>query len=253
MEFLIAAALSDGHSGPTNPMLDMYLSGDPYLSFAKRVGAAPQSATKVSHEPLRDRYKVGLLAIQYGMRPEALAVRLGISSIEAHEMLNQHLELFAQYWSWSEDWVAEALQTGVMWTVLGWECRTGITEFNERSIRNWPVQSHGAEILRIACILMHRHGIELLAPVHDAVLIEAPIERIEADVALAQETMRLASRVVLNPTAVGTHELRTDAKIIRYPDRYTDKRGIAVWNQVLELLAEHEQQEQEAERARRRG
>ena len=43
-------------------------------------------------------------------------------------------------------------------------------------------------------------------------LIEAPLERIEADVALMQELMRRASRVVL-----GAHELRTDAKIIRYP------------------------------------
>ena len=68
MEFLNAAALSDGHCGPTNPMLDMYRSGDPYLSFAKRVGAAPAWATKKTHEELRDRYKVGLLAVQYGMQ-----------------------------------------------------------------------------------------------------------------------------------------------------------------------------------------
>jgi hypothetical protein len=26
-------------------------------------------------------------------------------------------------------------------TAFGWHCRTGITEFNERSIRNWPVQA----------------------------------------------------------------------------------------------------------------
>ena len=67
---------------------------------------------------------------------------------------------------------------------------------------------------------------------HDAVLIEAPIERIEADVALMQEIMRRASRIVLNATADGTHELRTDAKIIRYPERYTDKRGDAIWDHV---------------------
>ena len=73
-------------------------------------------------------------------------------------MLNQHRELFAQYWQWSDDWVQIALQTGMMWTVFGWECRTGITEFNERSIRNFPVQANGAEILRIACIMMERHG-----------------------------------------------------------------------------------------------
>ena len=245
MEFLIAAAQSDGHCGPNNPMLDMYQSGDPYLSFAKRVAAAPEWATKKTHEPLRDRYKVGLLAIQYGMHAAALSSRIGISSFEAQEMLNQHRELFAQYWQWSDDWVQNALQTGVMWTVFGWECRTGITEFNERSIRNFPVQANGAEILRIACVMMERHGLRVCAPVHDAVLIEAPIDQIEADVALAQEIMRRASRIVLNPTADGTIELRTDAKIISYPERYTDKRGDAIWGRVLELLDKYERENKE--------
>ena len=186
---------------------------------------------------VRDKYKVMLLAVQYGMSVETLAGRLGVSTFEAHEMLNQHREQFAQYWQWSDDWVQHAFQTGVMRTAFGWTCRTGITEFNERSIRNWPIQATGADILRIACILATRHGIKLLAPVHDAVLIEAPIERIEADVALMQEIMRRASRIVLNADAGGTHELRTDAKIVRYPDRYSDKRGAAIWDRVLELLA----------------
>ena len=238
MEFLIAGSLSDRHCGPTNNMLDMYLSGDPYLSFAKRVGAVPSTATKKSHETVRDRYKTMLLAVQYGMSSDTLAARLGVSTFEAHQMLNQHRELFAQYWRWSDDWVQHALQTGIVWTALGWTCRIGITEFNERSIRNWPIQATGADILRIACILATRHGIRLLAPVHDAVLIGAPLDRIEADVALMQEIMRRASRIVLNANPAGTHELRTDAKIIRYPERYSDPRGGAIWTRVLGLLAE---------------
>jgi DNA polymerase I len=84
------------------------------------------------------------------------------------------------------------------------------------------------------------------------VLIEAPIEEIEADVALMREIMRRASRIVLNSKADGPYELRTDATIVRYPDRYSDKRGEAIWRQMLELLAEHERQ-QEDERARQRG
>jgi DNA polymerase-1 len=238
MEFLIAASLSDRHCGPINTMLDMYLTGDPYLTFAKRVGAVPITATKKSHEVVRDRYKVMMLSTQYGGGPETLAARLGVSTFEAHEMLNQHRELFAQYWRWSDDWVQHALQSGVMRTAFGWHCRTGITEFNERSIRNWPVQAAGADILRIACILATRHGIKLLAPVHDAVLIEAPIDRIESDVALMREIMRRASRIVLNADAAGTHELRTDAKIIRHPERYSDSRGAGIWDRVLQLLAE---------------
>ena len=39
-----------------------------------------------------------------------------------------------------------------MWTPLGWQCRTGVTEFNERSIQNFPVQGPAQRILRIACI-----------------------------------------------------------------------------------------------------
>ena len=182
-----------------------------------------------------------MLATQYGMQAETLAGRLSCSSFEAHELLSQHRSLFAPYWRWSDDWVAHALDSGVMRTVFGWECRTGIAEFNERSIRNWPVQATGSEILRIACILGHRHGIELLAPVHDAVLIGAPLERIEADTALMREIMRRASRIVFNADPHGPHELRTDATIVLYPNRYSDKRGSEIWQRVLDLL--HEQEE----------
>jgi hypothetical protein len=233
MEFLIAASLS---GDPV--MLEFYYSGDPYLSFAKRVGQAPRAANKRTHGPLRDRYKTGLLAIQYGSGPETLASRLGIATFDAHEMIGQHRELFAVYWRWAEDWLAHTLNTGVLWTPMGWFCRTGITEFNSRSIINLPVQGTGADILRLACIWATRHGLELCAPVHDAVLIEAPIERIEADVALMREIMRRASRAVL-----GVHELRTDYTTIRHPDRYADSRGAKMWAEVLELLAAHQQQQ----------
>ena len=185
MEFLIAASLSDGHCGPVNNMLDMYRTGDPYLSFAKSVGAVPQTATKKSHETVRDRYKVMLLSTQYGLSATSLAARLGIPTFEAHEMLSQHRQQFAQYWAWSDDYVAHALQTGIVRTALGWTYRIGIvgrsTIARSETGRS---KATGADILRIACILAVRHGIKLLAPVHDAVLIEAPIERIEADVAL---------------------------------------------------------------------
>jgi len=53
--------------------------------------------------------------------------------------------------------------------------------------------------------------------------------------------MRRASRIVLNADVDGTHELRTDAKIIRHPERYSDPRGAAIWARVLGLLAEQDQ------------
>jgi hypothetical protein len=236
MEFLIAGVLSE-----CRPMIDLYNSGDrdPYLGFARRVGTAPASATKASHGGLRDALKVALLSAQYGISAASLALRLNVSTFEAHEMLDQHHGLFAKYWRWSDDWMAVALDTGIMRTPMGWTIRTGITELNDRSIRNWIIQAVGADILQIACIWANRRGIELCAPIHDAVLVEAPIDQIDAHVALMREIMRRASRVVLNVRADGPYELRTDATIVKYPDRYSDKRGVNIWARVLELLEKY--------------
>ena len=183
------------------------------------------------------------------MQTSTLATRLGVSEIEAHEMLLHHRGLFSQYWHWSEDWLHHSLDSGTMRTVFGWQCATGIVEFNERSIRNYPVQANCADLFRLAYVWGTRHGLTLIAPVHDAILLESTDDRIEADVALMQEIMRRASRIVLNATADGTHELRTDAKIIRFPDRYTDPRGAEIWDRVTELL---DRQRQEAVRQGRK-
>jgi DNA polymerase I len=197
-------------------MLELYTSGDPYLNFGKITGLIPPDATRETPgvAVIRDRLKVLCLGTQYGMQRSTLATRLGVSDLEAHEMLQLHRGLFSQYWHWSEDWLQHSLTTGMMRTVYGWQCATGITEFSERSIRNWPIQSTCADIFRLAYVWGTRRGLTLIAPVHDAVLLEAPEDRIEADVALMREIMRRASRVILNPTADGTIELRTDVKFI---------------------------------------
>ena len=44
------------------------------------------------------------------------------------------------------------------------------------------MQANGAEILRLACCYMIEAGIRVCAPVHDAVLIEAPIRKIEEEI-----------------------------------------------------------------------
>jgi hypothetical protein len=251
MEFLAAAALSDKHVGsndPSNPMLDLYNGGDPYTSFGQVIGVIPPDATRRTPgiEVIRERLKVLCLGTQYGMQAATLATRMGVSDIEAHEMLLHHRGLFSLYWRWSEDWLHHALDRGTMRTVFGWECATGISEFSERSIRNWPIQSNCADLFRLAYVWGTRHGLALIAPVHDAVLLESTEDRIEADVALMREIMRRASRVILNPTADGTIELRTDAKIIRHPGRYTDPRGVELWETVLRLLAERRQRQEAA-------
>ena len=83
----------------------------------------------------------------------------------------------------------------------------------------------------LACCLGTERGIEICAPVHDAVLICAPLDRLEADVARMQEAMREASRIVLDG-----FELGTDADVIKYPNRFSDERGAVMWARVMTLI-----------------
>ena len=72
----------------------------------------------------------------------------------------------------------------------------------------------------------------MAAPIHDAVLIEGPIEKVDEIVETAQASMREASKIILNG-----FELESDVKIVKSPDRYTDEeRGLSFWNKVMGLI-----------------
>jgi DNA polymerase-1 len=224
-EFGIAAALSGDPM-----MMEAYRSGDPYLAFAKQAGAVPQDATKASHNAEREQYKACVLAVQYGMGEAGLASRIGQPPIRARELLRLHRETYCVFWRWSDAAVDHAMLRGSLHTVFGWRVQVPANA-NPRSLRNFPMQANGAEMLRLACCLGTEWGIEVCAPVHDAVLICAPLERLDADVERMQCAMWEASRVVLDG-----FELRTDAEVVRYPDHYADPRGTVMWDRVMNLI-----------------
>jgi hypothetical protein len=62
--------------------------------------------------------------------------------------------------------------TGALPTVFGWTLHID-TKPNERSVRNFPMQANGAEMLRLALCMATEEGLEVCAPIHDAVLIAA--------------------------------------------------------------------------------
>ena len=229
-EFGIAAALS----GDPN-MIQAYHSGDPYLEFAKQAGAVPMDATKQTHKQERALYKQTVLAVQYGMGAESLALRINKDVATARDLLEKHCTTFSRFWKWSQKCSDYAFLNLRLWATFGWDIHVP-SDANPRSIANFPMQANGAEMMRIACILIHRAGIQICAPIHDAILIEAPLESLEETVKEAQELMAQASRIVLDG-----FELQTDADIIRYPDRYCDQeRGLEFWNLVMETLEEVE-------------
>jgi DNA polymerase-1 len=223
-EFGIAAALSND----TN-MKTAYQSGDPYLAFAKQAGAVPQTATKQSHPSERDQYKQCVLATQYGMGAEALAVRLKQPTLRAKQLLAMHRRVYKQFWDWSDNLYNLTINRNRLNTVFGWQLIVP-ADLNPRSVRNFPMQANAAEMLRIACILMVKSGIQLCAPIHDAVLIEATEDTIEAQAKIAQQCMEDASQIVLE-----NFKLTSEVDIIRHPGRFLDESAEPFWNMVIDI------------------
>jgi DNA polymerase I len=223
-EIAIAAVLS----GDERMMKDY--GTDPYLSFAKAAGIAPAHATKHTHEIVREQCKPIGLGVNYGMGPKTAAAKAGISIAAARGLFQAHKLTYPKFWQWVGDTVTAAGFTGKMRTMFGWQYFVPRNATN-RTIQNWPIQSHGAEMMRIAAIAATEAGIEVCCPIHDAFLISAPIERIDEDVAHMREIMRKAGLAI-----TGGFEVRTDAKIMRWPERYMDKRGEGMWQRVMGLL-----------------
>jgi DNA polymerase-1 len=229
-EFGIAAALSGDAT-----MQAAYRSGDCYLTFGKQAGAVPLDATKVTHGAQRELFKQCVLAVQYGMEAKGLALRIDRPLIVARDLLRAHHETYRRFWRWSDAVVDTAMLHGSLHTAFGWDVHVGQIS-NPRSLRNFPMQANGAEMMRLAACLATEQGLSVCAPIHDAFLITAPLERLEHDIAKMRGAMAEASRVVLDG-----FELGIDVSITRWPDRYMDPRGLVVWQRVTELLQQLDQ------------
>ena len=216
-----------------------YLSGDPYLAFATQAGAVPAGATKADA-----RRRAGALqdcarsacSTPWGQTPS----RNGWAAIPRRRAssFGCTAATYPRFWHWSDAVVDYAnlyndRYDGVRVAhLVGPEART------LGALRNFPMQANGAEMLRLACCFATERGVRVCAPVHDALLIEAPIAAIDDAVSTAQQAMSDASAVVLDG-----FRLRSEAKVILHPDRYMDDRGRhmwdAVWAELATLDAEH--------------
>jgi DNA polymerase I len=230
-EFGIAAVLSGDPA-----KIAAYNTGDPYLAFGQQAGAIPADATKKTHGPQRNLFKQCVLATQYGQGVRGLAARIGQPEIVASDLLRTHRATYRTFWRWSDAVVDYAMVHSSLHTVFGWNIRVD-ENYNPRSLQNFPMQANGAEMLRLACCFGIERGIEICATVHDAVLICAPLDRLDADIANMRAAMAEASKLVLTG-----FELRTDVDIVRYPDRYMDEdRGRIMWDRTMTLISSRQE------------
>jgi DNA polymerase-1 len=226
-EIAIAAALSDD-----DLLWAAYESGDPYIAFAIQAGLVPPGATKDTHKGIRNRCKSVVLGTNYGMSAYGVAQAAKIHELEAKALLQKHRETYRKFWAWAENNKDRGLLGLKLETCFGWPIQVTAGDVKANTFLNWPMQAHGAEMMRVASILAVERGIKLCAPIHDALLIEAPSDQIDSEVVRLKECMSEASEAVLGEGKV----CRVDADIVRHPDRYMDEHGQQMWDQIMGLM-----------------
>jgi DNA polymerase-1 len=227
----VAAALSGDEA-----LMESYRSGDIYHSLAVLCGLTQDTNIarwKSECKDQRQRMKVLQLAISYGMGVRSLAKGLDRHPLIGSEVIIRHKQKYARFWEWRADMVQGAmLEREIKSGYDDWPLHIS-TSPNKRTLYNFPMQSGGAEMLRLAATRLCDAGIVPSMLVHDATLIEVrDAEQIEH----AIEIMRQAGAETCNGFEIGVEvEQRLEGG-----KRYSDKREVAkkMWNVVMGVLAE---------------
>ena len=153
-------------------------SGDVYLGIAHQLGFLPGSLNDAEREAVRGAVQDCRAGDPIWLGRRSLALRTGISVFEAREILARLRARFHRFEAYMQQRSRSCRSHLEIGTPFGWrmQCPSGM---NPRTIRNFPMQSTGSEILHVLCVLAERRGIEIVAPVHDAVMAEGPADQVE--------------------------------------------------------------------------
>jgi DNA polymerase-1 len=227
-EIGIAAALSG------DPVLAAdYSTGDIYHALARMCGLTDEldiQSWKATQRDQRERMKSLQLGINYGMGVPSLARGLDRHPLIASEVIERHRRRYPTFWRWRTAMVQAAMLEREIRSIDGWPLYI-TTSPNQRTIYNFPCQSGGAAMLRLASIRLCEAGIIPIMLIHDGILFEeTDLEKLEH----AKEIMRQAGCDVCNGLEIGVD---IDQKLVGGA-RYRDKRPDAqkMWATIMDTL-----------------
>jgi DNA polymerase-1 len=221
-------------------MLEAVGSGDAYMYTAIKVGAAPPGAKKKTHKKEREIYKQCFLALAYLQTAIGLKAKIKKTTSEAFYIHDQVTKLYRKYFEWIFGVIRESTLRGYFKTVYGWRFNLTSNEtVNKRTLANWPLQSHGSEILRVAIIKLDELGFEISMPVHDAVLLHMKRKKFKdmrSEIKLVQKVMADSAAQVIGK------KIPVDVKIIR-DQYYQDDDNQYLWDDLYSKILKFKQRD----------
>lgn len=223
-EILIQGVLADCPA-----YISAYYSEDVHTENGKNFGLIHDNMPSDEFKLARTLAKTATFLIQYGGTAIGLSQSLGIFNGEAAAIIRAYQRNYPEIGAWRQRVESAAVAKRYLSSPDGSILRFK-EHFNSRTAANFPVQSTGAAILRLAQINLRKRGVKMLAPVHDAILVEYEIASDKDVLRICKEEMVAAGRVFLKG-----HELLVDVEaVVAYPNTFPPGDP-AIWNLVMNL------------------
>ncbi len=191
-------------------LIEVFRRGeDLHTATACRVfGVSPEGVTR----EMRRMAKVVNFSIPYGTTAFGLAGQLGVTRDMAEELMHTYLQRFPGVAHYMEEIVQRARCAGYVTTLLGRRRplpdlhapAVTVRQAAERTAINTPIQGSAADIMKLAMLRaareLHAHdalGARLLLQVHDEVVLEAPVQTVDAVASVVRQAMRDAYPLVV--------------------------------------------------------
>ena len=180
----------------------------------------------------RELFKQCVLAVQYGMEAEALALRIGQPPVVARDLLRAHRETYPQFWRWSDAAVDQAMLHGAsahgFW--LAAACRRAAQPAIAAQFPDAGQRRRDAA-----------HRLLLGDRARDRGVRPGARRGPDRGAAGADRSRRRGHARGHGGSlggVLGGFVLGTEAKT--YPDRYRDPRGEVMWKRVSDLVRQRE-------------
>mgnify|MGYP003115542931 FL=1 len=200
------------------------------------VKAVPQGATKATNPTERNIYKTTLLACLYRQGPTNMSKRMNINIDYGTDYQVKIKNTFKDYFEWIKKLVDKSIIKGFASTKYGFKYYLNPgQDYNPRTFYNFPIQSHGSEMLRLALINLVNAGIEVNALIHDGIIVSLDKKKFRNQFIKAKKILEDASRKILNKDKKTNYMCPVDFQVFRYA-MIQDKSEQEKWNRILKII-----------------
>jgi len=158
-------------------------------------------------ESMRRVAKMVNFGVIYGMSPQGLSQRLGISIGEAENYINRYFETFKGVKEYIDSVLSEAYEKHYVTTLFGrrrplpelMAKSKSLRNFGERAAFNAVIQGTAADLMKIAMVKLFdeikNYNSYMVLQVHDEIVIEVPDSKLDVVQRVVKDTMETAVKL----------------------------------------------------------